>query len=122
MYLYLLYHNNYIMKRIEVIIPHPGMSQTIGALQSLGLHFTHYETKGRGKAPTLSVEFDRGTGTMMEEYNTNVTIMTVVADSMVDRVIERILSNIGDNEGKIFVYEVNEAIDIKSKGRGESAL
>ena len=59
---------------------------------------------------------------MMEEYNTNVTIMTVVADSMVDRVIERILNNMEDNEGKIFVYEVNEVIDIKSKGRGESAL
>ena len=110
------------MKRIEVIIPHSGMSQAIGTLQSLGLHFTHYETKGRGKAPTLAVEFDRGTGIMMEEYNINVTIMTVVADSMVDRVIERILSNMEDNEGKIFVYEVNEAIDIKSKTRGESAL
>jgi nitrogen regulatory protein PII len=68
------------------------------------------------------VEFDRGTGTMMEEYNTNVTIMTVVADSMVDRVIERILNNMEDNEGKIFVYDVKEAIDIKSKGRGESVL
>jgi len=59
---------------------------------------------------------------MMEEYNTNVTIMTVVADSMVDRVIERILNNIGDNEGKIFVYDVKEAIDIKTKKRGESVL
>jgi nitrogen regulatory protein PII len=59
---------------------------------------------------------------MMEEYNTNVTIMTVVADSMVDRVIERILNNMEDNEGKIFVYEVNEVIDINSKRRGESAL
>jgi nitrogen regulatory protein PII len=26
------------------------------------------------------------------------------------------------NEGKIFVYEVNEVIDIKSRTRGESAL
>src|ERR687887_2423610 len=103
MYLYLLYHNNYIMKRIEVIIPHSGMSQAIGTLQSVGLHFTHYETKGRGKAPTLAVEFDRGTGTMMEEYNANVTIMTVVADSMVDRLIERILTTRKTKMGK-FLY------------------
>ena len=109
------------MKRIEIIIPHSSMLRVINAIQSLGVHFTHYETKGKGKAPTIAVEFDRGTGTMMEEYNTNVTIMTVVADSMVDRVIERILSNMEDN-GKIFVYEVNEVIDIKSKTRGESAL
>jgi nitrogen regulatory protein P-II 1 len=110
------------MKRIEVIIPHSSMSQAINALQPLGVRFTHYETKGRGKAPTLTVEFDRGTGTMMEEYNSYVTIMTVVADSMVDRVVERILNNVEDNEGKIFVYEVNEVIDINSKRRGESAL
>jgi nitrogen regulatory protein PII len=53
------------MKRIEVIIPNYGMSEAINAIQSLGLHFTHYEMKGRGKAPTVAVEFDRGTGTMM---------------------------------------------------------
>jgi hypothetical protein len=41
---------------------------------------------------------------------------------VVDRVIERILNNIGDNEGKIFVYDVKEAIDIKTKKRGESVL
>ena len=57
---------------------------------------------------------------MMEEYNTNITIMTVVEDSMADRVIERFLNNADD--GKIFVYDVKEAIDIKSKRRGESAL
>ena len=119
-YLFVLCYNYYNMKRIEVIIPHSSMSRAINALQSLGLHFTHYETKGRGKAPTIAVEFDRGTGTMMEEYNTNITIMTVVEDSMADRVIERILNNADD--GKIFVYDVKEAIDIKSKRRGESAL
>jgi nitrogen regulatory protein PII len=59
---------------------------------------------------------------MMEEYSTNVTIITVVADLMVDEVIEKILNNKGDNEGKIFAYDVKEAIDIKSKNRGESAL
>lgn len=110
------------MKGIQLIIPHHDMSGAVTALQSLGLHFTHYETKGRGKAPTLTVEFDRGTGTMMEEYNSYVVIMTVVTDSMVDKAVERILDNIGHNEGKIFVYEIKDAIDIRSKRRGESAL
>ena len=108
------------MKRIEVIIPYSKMSQAINELESLGLHSTHYEVKGKGKAPRLAVEYDRGTSTMMEEYNTNITIMTVVEDSMADRVIERILNNADD--GKIFVYDVKEAIDIKSKKHGESAL
>jgi len=110
------------MKAIEIIIPHDYMSQAVVALHSLGLHFTHYETKGRGKAPRLTVEYDRGTGTMMEEYNIHVTIRTVVADSMADRVVERVLNNIGQAEGKIFIYEVKDAIDLKSKRRGESVL
>jgi len=109
------------MKRIEVIIPYSNLSQAIIGLESLGLHFTHYEVKGKGKAPTLAVEYDRGTSTMMEEYSTNISISTVVSDSMVDSVIQRILS-IGESEGKIFVYEALDAIDIKSKRRGESAL
>lgn len=110
------------MKRIEVIIPHEYLSRAVIALQSLGLHFTHYETKGRGKASRLTVEYDRGTGTMMEEYNIRVTITTVVADSMTDRVVERVLNNIGQAEGKIFIYDVKDAIDLKSKKRGESVL
>ena len=77
------------MKRIEAIIPHSSLSLVIGALKEMGLHSTHYDTKGVGKTPALSVEFDRGTSTMIEEFNTNVTVMTIVNDSMVDRVIER---------------------------------
>ena len=44
-----------------------------------------------------------------------------MADSMVDTVIQSIL-NIGEIEGKIFVYGVQDAIDMKSKRHGESAL
>ena len=35
------------MKRIEIIIPHSSMLRVINAIQSLGVHFTHYETKGK---------------------------------------------------------------------------
>jgi len=77
------------MKRIEIILPHRNISQAINELEPLGLHFTHYEVKGKGKAPTLAVEYDRGTGTMTEEYNTNISISTVVSDSIVDSVIQK---------------------------------
>jgi nitrogen regulatory protein P-II 1 len=110
------------MKRIEAIIPHSSLSLVIGALKEMGLHSTHYDTKGVGKTPALSVEFDRGTSTMIEEFNTNVTVMTIVNDSMVDRVIEQILNYSYDTQGKIFISEVNDAIDIKTKRRGDSAI
>ena len=110
------------MKRIETIITHSSLSHVIGALKELSLHSTHYDTKGVGKTPAISVEFDRGTSTMIEEFNTNVTVMTIVNDSMVDRVIEQILNYTYGTEGKIFVSEVSDAIDIKTKRRGDSAL
>lgn len=83
----------------------------------------HHDTRGRGKTPASLVEFGRGTSTMEEEFTENVTIMTVVQDSMTDKVIEKILGNTAiGNEGIIFVCEVKDAIDINTKKRGDSTL
>lgn len=60
---------------------------------------------------------------MREEFTESVTIMTIVPDSMTDEVVEKILGRItSDTEGIIFVYEVKDAIDIKTKKRGDSVL
>jgi nitrogen regulatory protein PII len=44
--------------------------------------------------------------------------MAIVSDAIVDKVVERI----GDSEGIIFVYEVKDAIDLRTKKRGDSVL
>jgi nitrogen regulatory protein PII len=49
------------------------------------------------------------------ESSLNIAILTVIIDSMVNRVVETILKNELNTEGKFFVYDVVEAIDIKSK-------
>jgi nitrogen regulatory protein PII len=49
------------------------------------------------------------------ESSLNIAILTVIIDSMVNRVVETILKNELNTEGKFFVYNVVEAIDIKSK-------
>src|SRR2546428_7649289 len=114
------------MKRIEAIVPSSSMWQTIGALEDVNVHFTHYDTRYRGKAEYLpEVHYGRGTTTMREEFETNVTIVAVVTDSMVDKVVERILNSTSlgtQDEGKIFVYEVKDAIDIRSQAHGDSAI
>ncbi len=68
------------------------------------------------------MEFDRGTGTVKEEFSENVTIMTVVCDPVADSVIESILDRTYGTEGKIFVYEVKDAMDLRTKKRGDSVL
>jgi len=49
------------------------------------------------------------------EFSLNIAILTVILDSMVNRVVETIHNNELNTEGKFFVYDVVEAIDIKSK-------
>lgn len=86
------------MKRIEAIVPSSSMWQTIGALEDLDVHFTHYDIRYRGKAEYApEVHVARGTKTMREEFETNVTIVAIVTDSMVDKVVEKILKSTGLN-------------------------
>lgn len=52
-----------------------------------------------------------------EEFNTNALIMTVVSDSMAEKVIDTILKSSSTESadwGKIFVSELKDAIDIRS--------
>ena len=113
------------MKKIEAIVPFSRMRATFDALEEMGVNFTYYDTKGRGQIPTQEVEYDRGTGIFREEFNTNALVMAVVKDSMAERIIDTILKGASTGmagEGKIFVYELNDVIDIGSRKHGEPAL
>jgi nitrogen regulatory protein P-II 1 len=55
----------------------------------------------------------------------NITIVVVTKDSLADKVIEKILESTSSGlsgEGKMFVSDVDEVVDIGSKQRGEGAL
>ena len=110
------------MKRIEAIVSRSHMLGVLSALEGVGVHFTHSDTKGHGRTSATKVGIQRGTATVTEEFNVNLTIVTVVPDSMVDNVVEKILYAAGGSEGKIFVYDVFDAIDIRTKSRGDSIL
>jgi nitrogen regulatory protein PII len=47
-----------------------------------------------------------------EEFNTNVLIITVVNDEMEQKVIDTIRKKSSNADGKIFVSELKDAIDI----------
>ena len=80
------------------------------------------ESLGHGRTPPSIVEFDRGTDTMKEEFSKNVTIMTVVSDSIANKVIDNIFETMNDSDGRIFVYEVKDIIDIRTKKHQDSIL
>jgi nitrogen regulatory protein P-II 1 len=114
------------MKKIEAIVPHGRLDRTFEGLKELGLGgLTYYESKGRGQNPSPEVHGGRGTTSFVPEFNLNAELVLVVSDSMKEKVIGSILSSTStglSGEGKIFVSEVDDAVDIGSKTRGEAAI
>jgi nitrogen regulatory protein P-II 1 len=114
------------MKKIEAVVPHARIERAFAALKELDLGgITYFESKGRGEIPRPKIHSGRGTGTYTPEFNINSTIMVVVKDSMAEKVIEKILESTSSGlkgEGKIFVSDIEDVVDVGTKKRGESAL
>lgn len=114
------------MKKIEAVIPHARIERAFAALKELDLGgITYFESKGRGEIPRPKIHSGRGTGTYTPEFNVNSTIMVVVKDSLADKVVEKILESTSSGlkgEGKIFISDIADVIDVGTKKRGESAL
>jgi nitrogen regulatory protein P-II 1 len=112
------------MKKVEAVIPHSRMQNAFSALRELDLGgLTYYESKGRGEIPTPVIHGGRGTSVYRPEFNVNVTISIVVRDPLADNVVEKILESTSTGlagEGKIFISEIDDAVDIGSGERGEA--
>ncbi len=109
------------MKRIEAIIPQSKMSDAFAALKELNIGgFTYYDSKGRGLNPPAAVHSGRGTSLYTPEFNPNLTIFTVVEDPLVEQVVNKILASTSTGlagEGKIFISDVDQTIDIGTKSK-----
>jgi nitrogen regulatory protein P-II 1 len=112
------------MVRIEAIIRPSRLDEVKSALDELGIQgISVTEIKGAGKQKGYTQHY-RGS-----EYQVNllpkVQLVVVVADALMDRVVESIegaarTGEIGD--GKIFVMPVMEAVRIRTGERGDSAV
>ena len=112
------------MKRIEAVIQPHKLEDAKEALKGIGIDgMTVTEVRGHGRQKGLT-EVYRGM-----EYKVDllpkIKIEMVVPDARSEEVIKTLVAaartgKIGD--GKIFVYEVADAIRIRNDDRGESAL
>src|SRR3977135_653316 len=112
------------MKKIESIIQPFKLDAVKDALEGLGIDgMTISEVRGHGRQKGHK-EVYRG-----QEYNVDllpkVKFELVVSDARFDEVLDTITKaartgKIGD--GKIFVYDVAEAIRIRNGDRGEAAI
>ncbi len=112
------------MKKIEAIVQPFKLEEVKEALKAIGIDgMTITEVRGHGRQKGHK-EVYRG-----QEYNVDllpkVKIEMVVPTARSEEVIRTLAAaartgNIGD--GKIFTYDVAEAIRIRNEDRGESAL
>jgi len=112
------------MKKIEAIIQPHKLEEVKEALKAIGIDgMTITEVRGHGRQKGHK-EVYRGM-----EYQVDllpkVKLELVVTDARFDEVIQTVVSSarsgkIGD--GKIFVFDVAEAIRIRNGDRGEGAL
>jgi len=112
------------MKKIEAIIQPFKLEDVEEALKAIGIDgMTVTEVRGHGRQKGHK-EFYRG-----QEYQVDllpkVKVEMIVADRRAEEVIQALVAaartgKIGD--GKVFVYEVLDAIRIRNDDRGEAAL
>ena len=112
------------MKKIEAVIQPFKLEEVKEALKSIGIDgMTITEVRGHGRQKGHK-EVYRG-----QEYNVDllpkVKLEMVVPSQRFEEVVRTLISaartgNIGD--GKIFSYDVSEAIRIRNDDRGEAAL
>ncbi len=112
------------MKKVEAIIQPFKLEDVKDALKELGVDgMTISEVRGHGRQKGHK-EVYRG-----QEYQVDllpkVKLELVISDNRLDEVIRAITRSartgkIGD--GKVFVYDVAEAVRIRNDDRGESAL
>jgi nitrogen regulatory protein P-II 1 len=112
------------MKKVEAVIQPFKLDQVKEALKNLGIEgLTISEVRGHGRQKGHR-EVYRGM-----EYEIDllpkIKLETVIADARLDEVTQAIAAaartgRIGD--GKIFVYDVMDAIRIRNNDSGEAAL
>ena len=112
------------MKKIEAIIKPFKLDEVKEALQEVGLKgMTVTEVKGFGRQKGHT-ELYRGAEYVVD-FLPKVKIEIVLEDSLVDRAVEAIqqaakTDRIGD--GKVFIYDLEGAIRIRTGERGAEAL
>ncbi|HOU90479.1 MAG TPA: P-II family nitrogen regulator [Polyangiaceae bacterium] len=112
------------MKKVEAIIKPFKLDEVKDALSEVGVQgMTVTEVKGFGRTGGKK-EVYRGSAYVVD-FVPKVKIEVVVADDLVQPVLDAIEKNaktgrIGD--GKIFVYEVHEAVRIRTGERGDAAI
>lgn len=114
------------IKQIEAIIRSEKFPAVDKALRDLGVSgVTMVEAKGRGRDKIITTAFARGKWTWTTDVIDHVIVNVIVDAGDVDKVVEAVVKaastkKVGD--GKIFVYPIEEAVDISTGSPDDHTL
>jgi nitrogen regulatory protein P-II 1 len=114
------------MKRLDIIISHEHIAEVNDTLHKNKVGgMTFYDIKGRGHSKYEPVDVGRGIRRYVPEFGSWTKIEVIVANSQANKVVGDILHVVGTHsasDGKIFVYNVEEAYDLRTKKTADRAL
>ncbi len=114
------------MKRIEAVIRTDRLNNVVTALKEANIgSLTVTQSRGRGAGELPLIAGDRGTSQYMADFNPRNTVITVVDDSKVDSAVSAITNAAHTGvkgDGKIFITNVEETIDISTKEKGSKSI
>lgn len=114
------------MKKIEAVIRREKFEDVDEALKKIGVGgLTLEEVKGRGRTRVITTVHMRGTWTQEDEYIRHTKLEIIAKDDQVSKVVDTILGSAttgSSGDGKIFVSNVEQFVDIGSKQGGDRAV
>ena len=113
------------MKRIEATIQNNKVSVVTDAIKEIVGGFTILEGNGRGSGKRQNIGSDRGTNTMIAEYN-KVAIITTIVDDLIVEKVSKIIEDVAftgeTSDGIIVVSNIESVLNISSKEKNSKAL
>ena len=113
------------MKRVEIIIPHRRLDEVNEILKSANTGgMSHHKVEGRGKVKAQEVAVGRGTMKYTPEYIPRTKVEVIIKDDQVESLINKLVERLGGDSlgGKLFVSDINAAVDLTTTKRGDSAI
>ena len=114
------------MKKVEIIFSHERLTEVNSVLHKHGVGgMNFYNISGRGSSKRESISPGRGIERYVPEFAIKTKTEVVTSDETASKIIKKILDVMGtgaNRSGKIFVYDVAEAYDLKNKTTGIAAL
>ena len=114
------------MKKLDIIVHHERVGKVSNSLRKNDVGgLTFYNIKGRGRSKYEAEHVGTGVMEYTPDFGDWLKVEVLVADSKVKQIVDDLLQTVSrgsSSDGKIFIYDVAEAIDIGTKKTGDPAL